>query len=227
MNNANKVHEIKCLLSALLGFIELFDKNNLTKKQLETFNYIQSIAKDTHQLSHDVLNAFISQQQNHNQLHNQKLSMVNIASIINKNLSILQPAINKKFLKITTNYQTNQLIYSDNNIINLIIINILNNAIQYNSKYGEININLIAKNKNQAIIIRDTGIGMSQDKINQILSGKLSSTKSNNNTNHGIGLNNVRILLTEIKSQLEIASQTNSGTTVTVTILDLKPKNND
>lgn len=75
----------------------------------------------------------------------------------------------------------------DEYVLSVIINNILNNAIKFTSNDGKIIISAQANETEIILNIRDTGVGMNQETINDLLSEK-SISKPGTNHEHGTGL---------------------------------------
>ena len=104
-----------------------------------------------------------------------------------------------------------------------IIGNLLSNAIKFTPSGGKVTLflELLLKDEQNLlyITISDTGVGMENEMIAQILN---SSTKSTSGTNgeagFGLGLALVKQLVTECKGNLTLSSQIDLGTTFKVSI---------
>lgn len=114
-----------------------------------------------------------------------------------------QSAIDNKKLKIFTDISKMPLIESDLEILTIIIRNLISNAIKFTPENGSISITAF---ENQ-IMVSDTGIGMSEDKIEMLFNQQYASTKgTNNEPGTGLGLQLVINLIEKIGGKLVIES---------------------
>ncbi|WP_462282001.1 sensor histidine kinase, partial [Salinivirga cyanobacteriivorans] len=108
-------------------------------------------------------------------------------------------------------------IYGDKDMIAYIINNILHNAIKYSGKGSEIKVIITDDTKKSVIVVQDQGKGMTQQKVEQIMSKEnWSGSKEGNDI--GLGLLITRRLINYHEGAINIESEAGVGTTVTVTI---------
>ncbi|ADR21231.1 hypothetical protein MATR_11400 [Marivirga tractuosa] len=96
--------------------------------------------------------------------------------------------------------------------------NLIQNAIKFSNEGGVIKIKLAKKDKNISLSVQDSGIGISSDKIEEILRGEI--TKPGLGTagekGSGIGLSMVVALLQKNNCNLDIQSTEGKGSTFTL-----------
>jgi signal transduction histidine kinase len=99
--------------------------------------------------------------------------------LINTNISLLENLILEKNLEIKQNPESKIKIFADINMINTVIRNLISNAIKY-TETGSISIDVFQDNVETKVNIIDTGIGISNDKLDKIFD--VMSSKSTNGT---------------------------------------------
>lgn len=118
-------------------------------------------------------------------------------------------------------------IAADYSAFKRMISNIVNNAvdaIDVNSeRRGAINITINLENKHVKIIISDNGRGMPIEVINKILSNV--AVTANKKHGHGIGFTQINDTLQNNNGKLEISSEINVGTKITLTFPIIKSPN--
>ena len=100
------------------------------------------------------------------------------------------------------------------------LLNIIDNAIKYTPKNGDVTI-LLKKGANCSdVIVSDTGMGMDEDKLEQIFDRffRLDKARSSNIQGTGLGLSIVKWILDAHKGEIEVKSKPNVGTTFKVTL---------
>jgi cell cycle sensor histidine kinase DivJ len=99
-----------------------------------------------------------------------------------------------------------------------VLINLLSNAIKFTPKGGQVWLAVSVEGGRLKIIVRDSGIGMSESVLARI--GQPFEQASNNPSHAregtGLGLSLVRAIVTQHGGTLDIQSGENSGTSVTV-----------
>src|SRR6056297_1081225 len=123
----------------------------------------------------------------------------------------------RKQVKLVNETRGPVYIYGDKDMIAYIINNILHNAIKYSGKGSEIKVIITDDTKKSVIVVQDQGKGMTQQKVEQIMSKEnWSGSKEANDI--GLGLLITRRLINYHEGAINIESEAGVGTTVTVTI---------
>jgi len=187
---ANMSHEIRTPLNCIIGFTELIHS---AKSDLQKEQYIKLILNESDKLM---------------QLLNQLLDISKIEAgkmVINKLpfdfyklieaiKSVFSVVANNKGLSFKCNVDKNipESLLGDNLRLHQILNNLINNAIKFTSKGSiEIDINLLEKIDDKAKIkfnIKDTGIGISKNNINNIFDVFYQATDKYSFKYHGTGL---------------------------------------
>jgi two-component system, OmpR family, sensor histidine kinase ArlS len=94
-----------------------------------------------------------------------------------------------------------------------LFFNLINNAIKYNKKGGEINITGAVDNKRYVIDIADTGIGISEEKLPHIFNRFKKFSKSLQQDSFGLGLPIVKSIADFHQVKIEVRSEVDKGST--------------
>lgn len=148
---------------------------------------------------------------------------LNLQEIINTNIHLFKPQIKLKKITLNCNFENDLFVYADYDMVNVIIRNVVSNAIKFTPHYGKIEIN-IAKidfiNKICTIVIIDNGVGinkLAQLKVFEIDS-TLSTLGTNNEKGTGLGLKLCKEFLTINKGNIWLESNIDNGTSVYITL---------
>ncbi len=115
-------------------------------------------------------------------------------------------------LGIVLNTQLDDIaIYADKEMLNQILINLLFNS-RDAIKEGEVNILLKKQNKKAELIVSDTGSGIPENLLNDILKPYVTGKENG----HGIGLSLVKKFVDEMSWEIDIKSEINIGTTIKI-----------
>jgi signal transduction histidine kinase len=111
------------------------------------------------------------------------------------------------------------LVTADKQLFNQVWINLLSNSIKFTPPHGTIFVS-IRQSPDIVVIIRDTGIGISEEERQHIFERFYKGDKSRNReaTGSGLGLAIVQKIVQVAKGSIEIDSQTGVGTTIKVTL---------
>ncbi|MFY8160609.1 MAG: sensor histidine kinase, partial [Candidatus Kapaibacteriota bacterium] len=126
---------------------------------------------------------------------------------------------------LDTNLVANLYVFTDSNLTQTVIRNILTNAIKFTPQNGKITIDYeIDENKQTTILlIKDNGVGIPQDKLTSIFELKKDKTTwgTNNEKGTGLGLTLCKDFMLLNKGNIEIESQEGEGTKVMLTFLNV------
>jgi PAS domain S-box-containing protein len=112
-------------------------------------------------------------------------------------------------------------LYFDPFILDVICRNLIDNAIKYSPKNGNIYISFAKKGDHADLVIRDTGPGMSETQIERILNNQGSRRlKSQITDSFGLGLVMAKEILEKHDGKLGIESEIGKGTSFVISILN-------
>ncbi|MBQ7132355.1 MAG: HAMP domain-containing histidine kinase [Oscillospiraceae bacterium] len=115
-------------------------------------------------------------------------------------------------------------VYGDKNRLRQVFINIIDNAIKYSRENGNITIKAFESGNNIVVSIADDGVGISKSDLPKI---KTKFYKANHSKRgSGIGLAVADEIITMHGGTLELQSEENVGTTVTITLPAMKSPSN-
>lgn len=126
-----------------------------------------------------------------------------------------------KYKQIVFNYRlpVNASIYTDKFIFGSIIRNLLSNAIKFTPRQGVVSLEIsLEENNYLQIIVRDFGIGMSQNTIENILNNKpIEAQKgTEGEKGAGIGIQILKDFVVMLQGRMLVESEKNKGTTFTI-----------
>lgn len=190
----NTTHELNTPISALMMCTEQSTLLN-SEKNIQRINLsakrISEIYKDLTYLFLTTKNKLIT-------------TPISIDEIINKQIKYLEPIAEKKKIKLSSTIEPTKFIIDEESCERL-ISNLISNAIKYNKLNGTIDIEL----KNNQLIVKDSGIGISKDKLKDIF------IRYNRITNisggFGIGLDIVSTICKDYNISLDVKSKEKKG----------------
>ncbi|MFA5293352.1 MAG: ATP-binding protein [Phycisphaerae bacterium] len=105
--------------------------------------------------------------------------------------------------------------------IEIILNNLISNAIKYNNDSGKVDINISTNRERIVIKVSDTGIGMKEEEINKLFKDfvRIKNEKTRNILGSGLGLSTVRKLAELYNGKVTVESEFSKGSTFTVELL--------
>ena len=199
LNNFIKdtTHELNTPISAIIMSCE---DDNLTKKQLDRIKFS---AKRVSEIYKDLTYIFLGN------IEKKSLDKIDLSKVIKEEIINFEPMIARKRLKINLNIEEFFYEINKDDFIRL-FNNLFSNAIKYNKTDGNIDIIL----QNRELIIKDSGIGISKDKIKDIFNRYYRAT--NQSGGFGLGLNIVNMICKTYNIKIDVKSSENIGSTFTL-----------
>ena len=199
LNNFIKdtTHELNTPISAIIMSCE---DDNLTKKQIDRIKFS---AKRVSEIYKDLTYIFLGN------IEKKSLDKIDLSKVIKEEIINFEPMIARKRLKINLNIEEFFYEINKDDFIRL-FNNLFSNAIKYNKTDGNIDIIL----QNRELIIKDSGIGISKDKIKDIFNRYYRAT--NQSGGFGLGLNIVNMICKTYNIKIDVQSSENIGSTFTL-----------
>lgn len=221
----NMSHDIRTPMNAIIGFTSLADSHlDDSKKVKEYLRKISVSSEHLLSLINDVLD-MSRIESGKVKLDEQPLYLPDLLEDI---LTIVQPTIVSRKLKfvIDTDKVKDANIIADKLRLKQVLINILNNSIKFNKVDGVVSLKitqLACERDGYAtyqFIVRDTGIGMKKEFVNQIFD---AFTREETSTVSGIpgtglGMSITKNIVDMMNGTIDVKSQEGLGTEFTVTL---------
>lgn len=196
-------HELNTPLSIITMSIEQLDKKTLDARQYKHINRIDIASRTISNLYNDLAYLIIYKQSQNN------IIPLDIKPLIEERIEYFHPIADAKKISIESNLHSVSLLIDREKVIR-IIDNLLSNAIKYNKLSGSIYVTL----SESYLIVRDTGIGIKSDKINQIFNRYIRFDEANGG--FGIGLNIIQMICEEYHFHISVESELSHGSTFTI-----------
>ncbi|MEP2132581.1 MAG: tetratricopeptide repeat-containing sensor histidine kinase, partial [Algoriphagus sp.] len=213
-------HDLKGPVGQVKSVVDLLTDGHLDQEEFDIL--IQNLKKDVDSVYFTLNNTLkwsLTQMEGFNL---QKVNF-NLAILVNSTLSLIEPQLKEKSIEIDdTSLLTDIEVFADRDLIEVVIRNILNNAIKF-SKAGDV-IKISAELENDMIVwcVKDRGIGMKDEQIKKLLSSEYVISDSKRGTQmekgSGLGLQICKEFTRRNGGELSITSREGEGTKVCVRI---------
>lgn len=219
---ANMSHEVRTPLNSIITTIDMLHETTLNKIQS---SYVDSI-KTCGILLMDILNDILDYSKIINNGIKLKLIPLSINKCITSVYSMLIQKANEKNLKFQYSIHNNvpDMLIADGIRLKQILMNVLSNAIKFTKK-GEVLLNIECiknENKNCEILfkIKDTGIGIPEEKIPKIFDAykQIDNEYLNSDFGIGLGLSITKHIVNLYNGSIDVKSVVGIGTEVNIKI---------
>ena len=212
-------HELRTPLNAMLGWAEMLRRGGLDDKSIS--HGLETIARNAraqNQLISDLLDVsrIISGQLRF------ESGTVDLVPIIEAALDTVRPAANAKGVALRLMVDpAARMVAGDSTRLQQIVWNLLTNAVKFTSRDGRVSVQLKRDNNTAAIIVTDTGEGISPEFLPYIFDRfrQAESTTKRQHSGLGLGLSIVRHLVEAHGGSVRAESRgVGQGATFTVTL---------
>lgn len=219
---SNMSHEIRTPMNAIIGFTKVVLKTELSDKQKEYLSAIKVSGDALIVLINDILDLA---KVDAGKMQFEK-SPFKLKASISSMLHLFEPKIQEKNLLLTRHYDEKipAIITGDPVRLHQIILNLISNAVKFTAS-GKIsmNVNLLSETEKSVIIefaVKDTGIGISKEKLPLIFGNFQQATSGTSRLygGSGLGLSIVKQLIEHQGGSIKVESVLGVGSTFTFTL---------
>ncbi|WP_178988324.1 sensor histidine kinase [Winogradskyella schleiferi] len=208
-------HEFKTPLSGILTSTMLLKKYELTEQQDKRNKHINTISDKVHYLN-TILNDFLSVEKLEKGKVNYKFTNFKLSKVLNEVIYNANMLL-KNGQKI--NYPENIddiSLFQDEKILELILSNLIYNAIKYSSENTMVDINICQNETSTIFKIKDNGIGIPEKDQKNIFNRYFRAENVLLMQGTGIGLNIVKDHLENLNGSITFESREHKGSTFTI-----------
>ncbi|GGP13326.1 two-component system histidine kinase PnpS [Oceanobacillus neutriphilus] len=214
---ANVSHELRTPITSIRGFAETLKEARHDEKAAEEF--IEIIYKESHRLQlliEDLLELSRLEREGF-QLEKEDFRVKQMVDAV---LPSLEQKAEKKELNFTTSISSDISIHADAEKLKQVIINLVDNAINYTPAGGSVNLKVSADEHRVHFSVEDTGIGMEQKVLQRVFERfyRVDKDRSRNTGGTGLGLAIVKHIVEVHQGEIVVDSEVNKGTTIHVYI---------
>lgn len=218
---ANMSHELRTPLNAIVGFSEMMKKELLGPVTPKSYaDYANHIWQAASHLT-DVIGAILDL----SKIDAGKATVDRAPVILSETVSVVREMVGeraeKRGVSLTCEVEADLgTLDTDGVKLRQILLNLLTNAIKFTSRGGRVVLRATRAGGEIAFSIRDTGIGMTPAELEIAMSpfGQVQSPFARDHQGTGLGLPLTQRLVTLLGGRLELLSEKNRGTIVTMVL---------
>lgn len=220
--SANVSHELKTPLTSINGFAELMRSGLCDEEKM--IEFAGDIYRESQRLIALVNDIIRISELDEGAIHT-TTEKVDIVKAAQDTIDILQPAADKRGISITLQAPSGEdgsclpvRVVGSDYLIREMFYNLCDNAVKYNHDGGDIFVTIRKDEKDAIVSFSDTGIGIPEAEQDRVFERFYRVDKSHSRTlgGTGLGLSIVKHAAQVQNASVEMESQPDKGTTITV-----------
>jgi len=223
---ANMSHELRTPLNAVIGFSQLLEQEavgELNDDQMKYVLNIETAGKHLLDLINDILD--ISKiEAGKMELECEEFSVKDAIEEIEK---LIAPMAANKDIDLIIDAPENTGIYADRQKFKQVMLNLFSNAIKFTPEKGEVTVNCEDIGNAVQVSVSDSGIGIPQNRYDEIFEPfkQIESSTSKKYKGTGLGLALVKKIVEMHNGNIDVKSEEGKGSTFTFVIEDQRNLN--
>ena len=206
-------HELRTPLTIIKGTLEVLIRKPRNHEEYE--EKINFCITEVNRLNY-LVDQLLLLARFENQKQTLKIEPVYLNATILDAISRYSSSVKSKNIHVSSEFDKDYYIKSDDYLVSIIINNLVSNALKYSKENSNLIISLSENNGKTECLISDEGIGIPIEDLDKVFNQFYRSKPSEHTEikGTGLGLSIVKRLCDLLNIQLKISSQENIGTTI-------------
>ena len=151
---------------------------------------------------------------------------INLKELIDKNHSNLIESARNKKINLNFDIAEDMQVFADKNMLDTIMRNLINNALKFTSKGGEVTIGAKEENNSILIFVKDNGVGIEKSDLDKLFRTdiKYSQPGTEHEGGTGIGLLLCKEFVEKHDGKIWLESEVGKGSTFYFTLKNIEKK---
>jgi signal transduction histidine kinase len=177
-------HDLRSPINALSGLLDLLDKGAVSASELpKHIRELKARFNHTRTLLNNLLDWTLLQMDK----LNVQAAKIDIYNIVEDNILLLS-SVQSKDIRLINEVPRNAIGFADSNTINLVIRNLITNAIKFTNDGGIVRIAAREKDTEWLVSVKDNGVGMATDVLKMLFDKTAPYTTRGTANEKGTGL---------------------------------------
>ena len=214
-------HELKAPLNAIDGYLKMI-KDRQFGSNIEAYDEILDRSQERIKGMRTLILDLLDLTKIETGKATQKLEKVSVRKIVQMAVDTIRPYAIQKDVDLYINTREAIEMKADPGEIEIIMNNLISNAVKYNKNGGRVDIFLEKLESVVKITVSDTGIGLKKEDLEKIFDDfvRIKNTETREVTGSGLGLSIVKKIVDMYKGTVDVQSEPNKGTTFVITLIE-------
>ncbi|BBB33375.1 two-component system, OmpR family, phosphate regulon sensor histidine kinase PhoR [Thermotomaculum hydrothermale] len=210
---ANATHELKTPITILKGFVETMKNDGVDSP------YLPLIESNIERMARLINDLLILSRLEDSKVKKIEREETDICQLVNSIALLFKKKAESKNLELKVMCQENLFFHIDRFTFEQLLINLVDNAVRYTEK-GYVEVLCKIENSRLLVSVKDTGIGISEDKLGRIFERfyVVDKSRSKKSGGTGLGLSIVKHIVELYSGEIIVESRLNKGSVFKVYI---------
>ncbi len=219
-------HEMKAPLNAIEGYLKMMQERQLGESLDDYASAIERSLQRIDSMRHLIMDLLdFTKVSFERQM--EKMQNVNLRELVSMAVVTVSPYAIHKDIHFVTDIRGCETIWADPNDFEIIMNNLVSNAVKYNNTGGTVTITVDCNDNEFTLSVADTGIGINASEKDMLFEefSRIKNDKTRNISGSGLGLSIVRKVVELYHGVINVESIPDRGSVFTVTIPTLQVTN--
>jgi signal transduction histidine kinase/DNA-binding NarL/FixJ family response regulator len=205
-------HDLKNPFTSLLGSSELLFQN-IDKMDHENIKELALLQNESAKGGYAILQNLLDWSRSQTGSIKYNPVRINMSNLIIENISNLQFLASNKEINMFSEAAKDIYIFTDENMINTVLRNLLSNSIKFTHRGGNVIVNIKPGSDEVIISVKDNGTGIPQQNIDKLfrIDTKYSTPGTDKEQGTGLGLKLCREFIEKLGGRIWVKSAVNAG----------------
>ncbi len=214
-------HELKAPISAVMGYLYLLRDRSLGD---DLSAYDELVNRSTMRLDQmtKMIRDLLDMTRMESGRKHRNVEEIDLAACVREALDVGREEADRRGITIDVHGDDPLPMRADRGEIDMVLNNLISNAVKYNRDDGRVDITLERKDDIITIAVADTGVGMTPKERDRLFGEfvRIKNAKTRHTLGSGLGLSILKRVVGLYDGTIEVESEADVGSTFTVTLKD-------
>ncbi len=210
-------HELKAPINAVEGYLQMMQDKRFGERMDD---YADIVSRSLHRIQgmRNLIMDMLDFTRIESGKKKRKLERIKLCELVQQCIDSFQPLSIQKDVDVYLNCSEKIGLEADRQELEIIMNNLISNAVKYNKQGGRVDINLRREEDRVIISVEDTGIGMEKEDTEKLFEDfmRIKSEQTKDISGSGLGLSIVKKLLDLYGATISVESEPGQGSSFTL-----------